>query len=205
MRGFFLDFLDRPLYPPYWKNGLLFLPLNRSVVLGPHETRGINLSCKFPLGSLHEYFVPLPNRQVTFLVKTDGVRIWGALKNFSAEPQQLMPRYDLLACRTSVRWFRVLDKGVLLIPEGRKGQGFCTIDQLQRAPGTIAHVMGTRSAWLQTLRVQFAAVLRMALGPAGLMWCAAFLFAFLFLGKHNLLAACRALQRRQKFWKRCKS
>ena len=93
-------------------------------MLGPYETRGINLPCKFPVGSLQEYFVTLPNRQVTFIVKTDGVRIWGALKNFSADPQQLMPRYDLLACRTSVQWLRLPDKGVVLIPEGRKGRGF---------------------------------------------------------------------------------
>ena len=39
-----------------------------------------------------------------------------------------MPRFDLLACRAAVQWFRVLDKGVILIPEGRKGQGFCHID-----------------------------------------------------------------------------
>ena len=80
--GGFLDFMECPLYPPYRKNDLLFLPLNRSVVLGPYETRRINLPCKFPVGSLREYFVTLPNRQVTFLVKTDGVRVWGALKNF---------------------------------------------------------------------------------------------------------------------------
>ena len=120
-----VDFLEGPLYPPYKKNELLFLPLNRSLVLGPYEARGINLPCKFPVGSLREYFVTLPNRQVTFLVKTDGVRVWGALKNFSAEPQHLMPRYDLLACHVSVQWFRVLDRRALLIPEGHKGRGFC--------------------------------------------------------------------------------
>jgi len=156
----------------------LFLPLNRSVVLGPHETRGINLPCKFPIGSLREYFVTLPNRQVTFLVKTDGVRIWGALKNFSAEPQQLMPRYDLLACRTSVQWFRVPDKGVLLIPEGRKGQGFCILDQSQRALGTIAHVMGTRSEWLATLRTQFAEVFAAGLGTCRTYVVRSFPFRF---------------------------
>ena len=84
------------------------------MVLGPYETRGINLLCRFPVGSLRECFVTLPNRQVTFIVKTDGVRIWGALKNFSAEPQQLMPHYDLLACRATVDWFRIPDKGVVV-------------------------------------------------------------------------------------------
>ena len=101
--GGFLDFLKCPLYPPYRKNGLLFLPLNRSMVLGPYQMRGINLPCKFLVGLLIEYFITLPNRQVTFLVKTDGIQVWGALKNFSAEPQHLMPRYGmLLVCRASV-------------------------------------------------------------------------------------------------------
>ena len=98
------------------------------MVLGPYETRGINLTCRFPAGSLRECFITLPNRQVDFILKTDGVRIWGALRNLSAEPQQLMPRFDLLACRAAVQWFRVPDKGVLSIPQGRKGQGFCHID-----------------------------------------------------------------------------
>ena len=61
-KGGVLDLAERPLYPPYWKNGLLFLPLNRSVVLGPYATRGINVPCKFPVGTLHECFVALPNR-----------------------------------------------------------------------------------------------------------------------------------------------
>ena len=122
---FFLDFAERPVYPPYRKNRLVFLPLNRSVVLGAYATRGINVPCKFPIGTLHECFVALPNHQVTFIFKTDRVRIWGALKNFSDEPQHLMPRYDLLAYRTSVQRFRVPDKGVLLILEGRRGSGFC--------------------------------------------------------------------------------
>ena len=80
--GGILDLAERPPYPPYWKNGLLFLPLNRSVVLGPYAMRGINLPCKFPVESLQECFVMLPNRQVTFIVKTDGVRIWRLLRIF---------------------------------------------------------------------------------------------------------------------------
>ena len=92
MGSSFLDFTECPIYPPYRKHGLLFLPLNRSIVLGLYATRGINLPCKFPVGALQECFVTLPNRQVTFILKTDGVRIWGALKNFSAVPQHLMLR-----------------------------------------------------------------------------------------------------------------
>ena len=116
------------------------------------------------MGSLRECFVTIPNRQVTFIFKTDGVRIWGALKKFSAQPQQLMPRYDLLACRTSVQWFRIPDKGVILIPQGRKGQGFCIFDQLPAVPANVAHVGGSRSEWLDTLRTQFAGVFADGLG-----------------------------------------
>lgn len=117
----FLDFLECPLYPPCHKNGFLFLPLNLSVVLGPYKMWGINLPCKFLVAILQEYFVALPNCQITFLVKTNGVQIWGALRNFSAEPQHLMHRYDLLACRTLVQRFWGPDKGVLLVPKGHKG------------------------------------------------------------------------------------
>ena len=69
MNGSFLQFTKVPHYPPYFKNGLLFLPLNRRVVLGPYETRGINLPYQFPAGSLHQCFVTLPNRHVTFIMK----------------------------------------------------------------------------------------------------------------------------------------
>ena len=120
--GGVLEFQEVPIYPPYYKNGLLVFPLNRSVVLGPYEIKGVNLPCRFPVGSLRECFVTLPNRQVTFILKTDGVRLWGALKNFSGEPQHLMPRYDLVACRSSLQWYRVPDRPVVLIPEGRKGR-----------------------------------------------------------------------------------
>ena len=132
--------------------------------VGALRDAGINLPCKFPIDSLQEYFVTLPNRHVTFLVKTDGVRIWGALKNFSAEPQQLMPRYDLLACRTSVQWLRIPDKGVVLIPEGRKGYGFCQV--VWESHGNAVQVIGTHPAWLAALRSQYSAVFQ-----AGLRTC----------------------------------
>ena len=157
-----LDFLECPIYPPYRKNGLLFLPQNCSVVLGPYETRGINLPCKFPVASLREYFVALPNCQITFLVKTDGVRIWEALRNFSAEPQHLMPRYDLLACRTSVQRFRVPDKGMLLVSEGRKGRGFCQMARDFLAD-TISVAM-PHPAWLPALWSKYATVFEAGLG-----------------------------------------
>ena len=151
------------------------------------------------MGSLRECFVTIPNRQVTFIFKTDGVRIWGALKNFSAQPQQLMPRYDLLACRTSVQWFRIPDKGVILIPQGRKGQGFCILDQLPAVPENVAHVGGSaQSGWI-LCGLNLQGFLQMALAPAGHTLCAASLFAFLFRGKRNLHAACPALQRKQRF------
>ena len=150
------------MYPPYWKNGLLFLPLNRSIVLGPHETRGINLPCKFPVNSLHHCFVTLPNRHVTFIFKTDGVRIWGALKNFSAEPQQLMPRHDLLACHTSVQWVRIPDQGVVLIPKGRKGRGFCQLARESLHSSALAS--SRQPPWLSTLRAQYGAVFQAGLG-----------------------------------------
>ena len=82
-----LEYMELPIYPPYKENGLIMLPLNHSVVLGPHEVRGINLPIKFPSNALQGCLVALPNRKVTLLVKTDGVRIWGALKNYSHEPQ----------------------------------------------------------------------------------------------------------------------
>ena len=114
------------------------------------------------MGSLRECFVALPNRQVTFIIKTDGVRIWGALKNFSAEPQHLMPRYDLLACRTSVQWCRVPDKGIVLIPEGHKGSGFCQIAG-ESSGGNIPPTV-LLPTWVDALKSKYAGVFKVGLG-----------------------------------------
>ena len=116
-------------------------------MLGPYESRGINIPCRFPVGSLGECFVTLPNRQVTFILKTDGVRLWGALKNFSGEPQQLMLHYDLLACRTSIQWYRVPDRKAILILKGRKCRGFCRINALQG----VVHQVTVKLRWLEAL------------------------------------------------------
>ena len=67
-----LEFTEVPIYPPYYKNGLLMLPLNRSLVLALEEVRGVNLPIKFPIGTLQGVFGVLPNRRVMFLGKTDG-------------------------------------------------------------------------------------------------------------------------------------
>ena len=71
-KGGVLEFLEVSIYPPYFKNGLLMLPLNRSLVLGPGEVQGINLPVKFPIGTLHIFFGVIPNQQMMFLGKTDG-------------------------------------------------------------------------------------------------------------------------------------
>ena len=142
----------------------MVFPLNRSVVLGPYEIKGVNLPCRFPVGSLRECFVTLPNRQVTFILKTDGVRLWGALKNFSGEPQHLMPRYDLVACRSSLQWYRVPDRPVVLIPEGRKGRLLDRINVLDM--GTLNKVSSLTELleWLKALKERYATVFAAGLG-----------------------------------------
>lgn len=42
-------------------------------MLGPRGSKGINLPFRFPEGGLQNIFVALPNRQVDFVIKTDGV------------------------------------------------------------------------------------------------------------------------------------
>ena len=113
--GGVLEFSEVPIYPPYYKNGLLMLPLNRSIVLGPGEIKGINLPLKFRIGSLQGFFGVIPNRKVVFLGKTNGCRYWGALKNYSKEPQQLLPWNDLVACWTQIKWYKIANHGICLI------------------------------------------------------------------------------------------
>ena len=60
-QGGVLRFGEVPIYPPYKKNGLVFLPFNRSVVLAPWEVRGVNLDVHFPVGTLSGWFGALPN------------------------------------------------------------------------------------------------------------------------------------------------
>ena len=81
-----LRYSELPLYPPYFKHQLVFLPLNSSLVQGPRELRGINLPLRFPPGALQHIFVALPARSVAFHFKTDGCRIWGVLRNLSTIP-----------------------------------------------------------------------------------------------------------------------
>ena len=73
---------ELPMYPPYFKNQLLFIPLNRSIVLDPREMRGINLPLHFPPTTLQHIFVALPVRSVDFSFKTNGCRIWGGTSQF---------------------------------------------------------------------------------------------------------------------------
>ena len=134
-----MEFLEVPIYPPYFKNGLLMLPLNRSSVLGPVEIRGINLPVKFPIGTLHGFFGVIPNRKVMFLGKSDGRRFWGALKNFSREPQQILPKNDIVACKTRVKWYNIADHRVWIIPQKRVGRLNSTQDM----------------DWLQSLKKRF--------------------------------------------------
>ena len=73
-----------------------------------------------------------------------------------------MPRYDLLACRTSVQWFRVPDKGVLLILVGHKGSGVCQVIRESCAEAGMATMQ--QFAWLGSLRSRYAAVFEASLG-----------------------------------------
>ena len=99
-----------------------------------------------------------------FILKTDGVRLWGALKNFSGEPQHLMPRYDLVACRSSLQWYRVPDRPVVLIPEGRKGRLLDRINVLDM--GTLNKVSSAPEPleWLKALKERYATVFAAGLG-----------------------------------------
>ena len=104
-----LRYSELPLYPPYRKNQLVMIPLNRSIVLGPQEVRGINLPLRFLPVALQHLFVALLARSVDFIFKTDGCRIWGVLHNLSTAPQHLSPQFDLLACRTTTTQYSTPD------------------------------------------------------------------------------------------------
>ena len=86
-----LRYSELPLYTLYRKNQLVMIPLNRSIVLGPQEVRGINLPLRFPLVALQHVFVALPTRSVDFIFKIDGCQIWGVLHNLSTVLQHLSP------------------------------------------------------------------------------------------------------------------
>ena len=104
-----LRYTELPLYPTYFKNQLLFIPPNSSIVLGPLEMRGINLPLHFPPTALQHIFVAVPARSVDFSFKTDGCRIWGVLRNLSNVPQHLSPRFDFIAFRTTLARFSTPD------------------------------------------------------------------------------------------------
>ena len=119
-----LKFSEVLMYPPYWRNGLLAIPFNRSVVLGPHEIKGVNLQGSFLEGEIHQILGALPNRKVVFLWKTNGKNIWRALKNYSKEPQHILPWHDLILVKTRVGFFQVPNKPIMQIPKGQKGREF---------------------------------------------------------------------------------
>ena len=45
--GGVVRFSESLMYPPYWRNRLLAISFNRSLVLGPYEIRGINIQGSF--------------------------------------------------------------------------------------------------------------------------------------------------------------
>ena len=75
-----LVFSENIMYPPYWRNKLLAIPFNRSLVLGPHEVRGINIPCRFPEGSLLQILGALPNRKVVFFLENQWVYYMGGFE-----------------------------------------------------------------------------------------------------------------------------
>ena len=141
------------MYPPYWKNNWLAIPFNRSLVLGPYEIRGINIPCRFPEGSLLQILGALPNRKVVFFWKTNGCTIWGALKNCSAEPQQVLPRHDLILVNTRMRSFKVPDSATMVIPDKRRGREFLR-----------AIENGQVNTWLSSIKSKYKEVFEEALG-----------------------------------------
>ena len=116
-----LRYSELPMYPPYRKNQLVIIPLNRSVVLGPQEVGGINLPLRFSPATLQHIFVALPAHSMDFIVKTNGCRIWGVFCNLSSVPQHLSPRFDLLACRTTTALYSTPDQGPVVIPSRCQG------------------------------------------------------------------------------------
>lgn len=118
--GIVLSYGITPLYVPYQRNGKLFIPCNRSWVLGAKNARGIILACVFPPNSLLQVNDSIPVGGIVFHVKTDGCRIWGRLENTTCEPQQITPRMDLVACTTTVTHFQVPDQPIQRITERRK-------------------------------------------------------------------------------------
>ena len=169
-----LRYSELPLYPPYWKNQLLMLPLNRSIVLGPREVKGINLPLRFPPAALQHIFVALPARAVDFVFKTDGCRIWGVLHNLTSTPQHLSPRFDLIACRTSIQQYSTPDCGSLPVPSTRQG--------MLRSPPRTQFAGATSTPlvppWLLAFRQQFPSLFQPGLGRCRTHQVSSFPFKF---------------------------
>ena len=96
----------------------------------------------------------MPNRKVVFFWKTDGRVIWGALRNCSSEPQQVLPRQDLILVRCQgVGGFQVPDRPAMRIPEKRCGREFL---KLVQAGGGVS--------WLNKMKRKYGQVFDETLG-----------------------------------------
>ena len=87
-----------------------------------------------------------------------------------------MPRYDLLACRALVDWFRIPDKGVVLIPEGRKGRGFCHV--VRNLSGSVHLPTVSVPTWVAALKSKYAGVFEAGLGTCRTYLVRSFPFRF---------------------------
>ena len=109
--------LEKPLYLPFQKNGLITIPFNRSCVLGPYEKRKIILPFLFPSGTLLNLEDGLAATQMRFSPQTNGKRIWGILENCSSVPRHLTQRMILCTIRSTATHLRIPDEGVIPIGE----------------------------------------------------------------------------------------
>ena len=132
---------------------MLAIPFNRSLVLGPHEIRGINIPCMFLEGGIQQILGALVNRKVVFLWKTNGRNIWGALKNYSAKPQQILPWHALVLVNTGAGFFKVLDNPIMGILDKRHGKEF-----LRKIEGD------TREGWLNRMKSKYQSLFADSLG-----------------------------------------
>ena len=104
--------LENLQYLPYLRHNGLVIPVNRNWMIGPKESRSLNVQMKFPPGHLKGVFDCTRSRHIKFSCKTDGVKIWGTLENLTDHPVQINPKNDLCLVYTDLRQMKVADWGI---------------------------------------------------------------------------------------------
>jgi len=105
--------LERPKFLPFFRNGRLLVPFNRSEVIAPFGQLQIVLSFRFPPGSLLAVDGAVTVAYVRFTPQTDGHRIWGLIDNGSGVPRHLTPKMLLCSIQTPITHLEIPDAGLI--------------------------------------------------------------------------------------------